>query len=152
MKAVWVAVLSLGLLLPAMEAKAAFKGCYERVYDKRYLRKHRKQDVIKMRFQIGVGQGTDGPFELLDRVDAGFRKKPLYRGNLVECADQGKDMTCAIAGDGGTFTVTDRGNNSLRINNISGMRFGDDASGTTIKPKGDHRQFRLYRISTAACP
>jgi hypothetical protein len=152
MKAFWGSLLLLGLVATSVPAQAAFKGCYERIYDKRYLMKHRKQDVVKMRFQIGVGQGTDGPFELLDRVDAGFRKKPLYRGNLVQCTEDGRKLSCDIEGDGGTFTVIDRGRNSLRIDNVSGMRFGDDQDGTEITPKGDHRQFRLFRISTGVCP
>jgi hypothetical protein len=133
-------------------ASAAFKGCYERVYEKSYLKKHRKQDVIKMRFQIGVGKGTDGPFELLDRIDAGFRKKSIYRGNLVECQETGEGLECGIESDGGSFSVIDRGENSIRITNLGEMRFGDEDDGTTIAAKGEHREFRLYRISEDACP
>ena len=131
---------------------ANFKGCYERIYEKSYLKKHRKQDVIKMRFQIGVGKGTDGPFELLDRIDAAFRKKPIYRGNLAGCTDVNDGLECGIESDGGTFTVIDRGDNSIRITNTSDMRFGNEEDGITIKPKGEHREFRLYRISEGACP
>jgi hypothetical protein len=152
MKFIWAATLVFSFLIPMQNAEAAFTGCYERVYDKRYLRKHRKQDVVKMRLQIGVGQGTDGPFELLDRMDAGFRDKPVYRGNLVRCETKGKLLACAIEGEGGSFTVTDRGRKSLRVDNKTGMRFGDGANAVTLKPKGDHRQFRLFRISTGACP
>ena len=147
-------VTMLAVLIGAASAAeaASFKGCYERVYDSRYLKKHRKQDVVKMRFQIGVGKGTDGPFELLDRIDAGFRKKSLYRGNLVGCTDVNDGLECGIEADGGTFTVIDRGDNSIRITNTSEMRFGDEEDGTTIKAKGDHREFRLYRVSEGPCP
>jgi hypothetical protein len=48
----------------APQAQAEFKGCYERVYDKAYLSRHKKQSVVKMRLQIGVGQGVDGPIGL----------------------------------------------------------------------------------------
>jgi hypothetical protein len=136
----------------APQARAEFKGCYERVYDKAYLRKHKKQSVVKMRLQIGVGQGVDGPFELLDRVDAVFRSAAIYRGKLIECAAQGDELECAMEGDGGSFVVTDRGNNSLRITNKSYMRFGSAGSKLEIKAKGDDKEFRLYRISVNACP
>lgn len=133
----------------APQAQAAFKGCYERVYDKAYLRKHKKQSVVKMRLQIGVGQGVDGPIELFDRVDAVFRKASIYRGNLIECAERGDELECSIAGDGGSFVVTDRGNNSIRITNKSYMRLGDRSE---IKARGDDKEFRLFRISQDACP
>ena len=133
------------------QADAAVKGCYERVYDNKYLKSHRKQDVVKIRLQIGVGKGNDGPFELLDRIDAGFRKRGIYDGGLIECKQEGEELSCGIEGDGGTFTVTDRGEDSVRITNNSFMRFGDE-NGTTINAKGEHREFRLYRISESACP
>jgi hypothetical protein len=152
MKTCLVLAVGLAVLIQASAAQAAFKGCYERVYDKAYLKKHRKQDVNKIRLQLGIGKGLDGPFELLDRVDAGFRKKPIYRGNLVICKADGNDLSCDIEGDGGRFTVTDRGDNSLRITNISHMRFGDGDTAITINARGEHREFRLYRISESACP
>jgi predicted dehydrogenase len=132
-------------------AQAEFKGCYERVYDKAYLRKHKKQAVTKMRLQIGVGQGADGPFELLDRVDAVFRDASIYRGNLISCQAEGDELVCDIEGDGGSFVITDRGNKSLRITNKSGMRFGGADNKLDIKAKGDNVAFRLFRVSTDAC-
>lgn len=140
------------LVLNAPLARAEFKGCYERVYDKAYLRKYKKQSVTKMRLQIGVGQGLDGPFELLDRVDAVLRKGSIYRGNLIECAAAGEELECFIEGDGGTFVVTDRGNNSIRITNKNYMRFGSEDNPLEIKARGNDKEFRLYRISKNACP
>jgi hypothetical protein len=140
------------LLANTTPAAAAFKGCYERIYDKRYLKKHRKQDIVKIRLQLGVGKGLDGPFELLDRIDAGFRKRTIYKGNLVACEPVGDELKCAVEADGGTFTVTDRGNNSLRIDNDSYINFGDEADGFSVRAKSEHKQFRLYRLSEGACP
>jgi hypothetical protein len=140
------------LLWNAPAAEAGFKGCYERVYDKRYLKQHRKQDIVKIRLQLGVGKGLDGPFELLDRVDAGFRKRPIYQGNLVECKSAGDELKCFIENDGGSFTVTDRGDDSLRIRNDGSMNFGDDEGKFSFDNKGEHREFRLYRVSKSACP
>lgn len=152
MKTVLVVAMCLAVFSHVPEAQAAFKGCYERVYDKAYLKKHRKQDVVKIRLQLGVGKGLDGPFELLDRVDAGFRDKPIYRGNLVECSTRREELSCKIEADGGSFIVTDRGDDSLRITNTSEMLFGDGDNAVTIKAKGDHREFRLNRIDERACP
>lgn len=152
MKTVLVVATCLAVLSHASVAEAAFKGCYERVYDKAYLKKYRKQEVVKIRLQLGVGKGLDGPFELLDRVDAGFRDKPVYRGNLVECKAQGDELACGIEADGGGFVVTDRGDNSLRITNNGEMNFGDGDTAITLLAKGEHREFRLYRISETACP
>jgi hypothetical protein len=137
------------LVWGAPQAQAEFKGCYERVYDKAYLRKHKKQSVVKMRLQIGVGQGVDGPIELFDRVDAVFRKASIYRGNLITCAEMGDELDCSIESDSGSFVVTDRGNNSIRITNKDFMRFG---SKLEIKARGDDKEFRLFRISQDACP
>jgi hypothetical protein len=152
MKATIVVGLLTLMLLAVSPAQAGFKGCYERVYDKRYLKQHRKQEIIKIRLQLGVGKSTDGPFELLDRVDAGFRKRPIYQGNLVECKTTGVELKCAVEADGGSFTVTDRGNDSLRITNESSINFGDDDEKFTVKAKGEHREFRLFRISKGSCP
>jgi hypothetical protein len=140
------------LVFNAPLARAEFKGCYERVYDKAYLRKHKKQSVTKMRLQIGVGQGLDGPFELLDRVDAVFRNGAIYRGNLIECSAAGEELECLIESDGGAFVVTDRGNNSIRITNKNYMRFGSEDNPLEIKATGDDKEFRLFRISKNACP
>lgn len=140
------------LLWGAPQAQAEFKGCYERVYDNAYLRKHKKQSVVKMRLQIGVSQGVDGPIELFDRVDAVFRKASIYRGNLIECAEMGDELECSITDDGGSFIVTDRGNNSIRITNKNVMRFGNKNNTLEIKARGDDKKFRLFRISKDACP
>jgi hypothetical protein len=148
---VLVVFCTVGLFMLPHAAHAEFKGCYERVYDKSYLKKHRKQEVVKIRLQLGVGKGSDGAFELLDRIDAGFRKRVIYDGGLVECKSTGEELMCSIAGDGGGFIVTDRGENSLRITNRNFMRFGGD-DGVTLQAKSEHREFRLYRISTSACP
>jgi hypothetical protein len=143
----------IGLMLwLASPAQAEFKGCYERIYDKRYLKQHRKQDIIKIRLQLGVGKGLDGPFELLDRVDAGFRKRAIYQGNLVECKSVGDELKCFIENDGGSFTITNRGRDSLRIRNDSFMNFGDDEGTYRFASKGEHREFRLYRVGKGACP
>jgi hypothetical protein len=152
MKAMVVLGCLMLVLLVAPPARADFKGCYERVYDKRYLKHHKKQDIVKIRLQLGVGKGLDGPFELLDRVDAGFRKRPIYQGNLIDCKMQGGTLKCFVEGDGGAFTVTDRGNDSLRIDNTNAINFDANSDRYTIQPKGEHKQFRLYRISEAACP
>jgi predicted dehydrogenase len=150
LKLFWVVMIaSLGLSTGA--AQAEFKGCYERVYDKAYLRKHKKQSVVKMRLQIGVGKGVDGPFELLDRVDAVFRDASIYRGNLISCSPMGDELACTIEGDGGSFVITDRGNESLRITNTGGMRFGGADSKLHLKAKGDNVEFRLFRVSADAC-
>jgi hypothetical protein len=150
LKLFWVVVIaSLGLSTGA--AQAEFKGCYERVYDKAYLRKHKKQAVVKMRLQIGVGKGVDGPFELLDRVDAVFRDASIYRGNLISCSPTGDELACNIEGDGGSFVITDRGNKSLRVTNRNYMRFGGEDSKLEIKASTDNTDFRLYRISSSAC-
>jgi hypothetical protein len=139
------------LALSPSAAYAQFKGCYERVYDQRYLKTHRKQDVIKIRLQLGVAKGNDSAFELLDRVDAGFRKRAIYDGGLIECQPAGDELSCNIEADGGSFVVTDRGENSVRITNKTYMRFGGE-DGVTLKAKGEHLEFRLYRISESACP
>jgi hypothetical protein len=140
------------LLCGASEAQAKFKGCYERVYDKAYLRKNKKQLVTKIRLQIGVGKGLDGPFELLDRVDAVLRKSSVYRGNLISCSPAGENLLCSIEGDGGSFVVTDRGDNSLRITNENYMRFGEEQNKLEVKASRDNTEFRLFRVSESACP
>jgi hypothetical protein len=145
-------VLVLASVMWTVPAQAAFKGCYERVYDKRYLRKNRKQDVTKIRLQLGVGGKADDPPEYFDQVFAVTRKTVRYEGAPIECVARGDDLQCAIEGDGGNFTVTDRGQNSLRITNESFMRFGNDANDPTIQGKGQNKEFRLFRIAAGPCP
>jgi hypothetical protein len=147
-----VMVVAILLGCDLVPAEAAFKGCYERVYDKRYLRKHRRQDIVKLRLQIGVGGAADAPPEYFDRIDGVTRKGVRYKGGPIECAPGEDEVACVIKGEGGSFVLTDRGNNSLRVTNTNFMRFGDQDDGITIKAKGDNREFRLFRISVGACP
>jgi hypothetical protein len=145
-------LLAIVLVVSAVPAEAAFKGCYERVYDKKYLRKNRKQDIEKLRLQIGVGKDKDAPPELYDRIDAKLRKTTRYEGNLVECEPLGEELSCVIDGERGNFIVTDRGKNSIRITNQIFMNFGDDKEPLKVQARGQNVEFRLFRISEGACP
>lgn len=148
-------VTGLGIAL-AEPASAGFKGCYERVYDAKYLRRHKGQHVIRIRLQIGVSQGDDGPFEFLDRIDAVLRKARRYDGNLISCEPMGEELSCGIEADGGTFTVTDRGldrgRQAIRISNDGYMNFGGDDASKTVESDNENREFRLYRVSEGPCP
>ena len=144
------------LFTPMPTAHAAFKGCYERVYDAKYLRRHKKQQIVKIRLQIGVGQGADGPFEYLDRLDAVFRKTKRYQGNLVECQPAGDDLSCGVESGGGGFVITDRGRDkgkqAIRITNKTYLRFDNEDDKLSVAAKGEHREFRLYKVSDGPCP
>jgi hypothetical protein len=145
-------LLVIALTVTVVPAEAAFKGCYERVYDKRYLRKNRKQDIVKLRLQIGVGGDKDAPPEFYDRIDATLRKTIRYEGNLVTCEPLGDELNCSIEGDRGGFIVTDRGKNSIRITSEGFMNFGDDKKPLSVQAKGQNVEFRLFRISEGPCP
>jgi hypothetical protein len=151
-----VAILVLAFFMSGDVADAAFRGCYERVYDAKYLRQHKKQIVTKIRLQIGVGQGYDGPFEYLDRLDAVLRNTSRYDGNLIECEPLGDELSCGIEADGGTFIITDRGmdrgRQAIRITNQVYMNFGDDEDTKPVEVDGENREFRLFRISEGPCP
>ncbi len=151
MRLIAILIAACTIVLPSA-AHAEFKGCYERVYDKAYLRKHNKQLITKIRFQYGVGKEGESPQELLDSLDAVFRTTSRYKGNLVVCKTAGDELKCGLEADGGSFTVTDRGDNSIRISNDTYLHFGDDESKLTVQAKGEHKLFRLYRISKTACP
>lgn len=151
MKLIAILIAACAIVLPSA-AHAEFKGCYERVYDKAYLRKHKKQLITKIRFQYGVGKEGESPQELLDSLDAVFRTTSRYKGNLAICKASGDELKCGLEADGGSFTVTDRGDNSIRITNDTYLHFGDDESKLTVQAKGEHQLFRLHRISKTACP
>jgi hypothetical protein len=137
----------------SIETQAAdFKGCYERVYDKKYLRKNPKQKFIKMRFQIGVSPDADAPFELLDQISVVVRGKKLYDGNQVQCRADGESLACGLESDGGSFEVIDRGNNSIRVTLGDYLQLGDYEQVPAIKIDKHNKEFRLYRISKGACP
>lgn len=152
MKILLVTGLAITVLVMAAPAQAEFKGCYERVYDARYLKKNKKQKVVRMRFQVGVGGGEDGPPELADRIEATLRGKSVYRGSAVACTPDGRELVCDILADGGSFRVTDRGKNSLRVTNTSQLRFGNEEDGDSVKADKSNREFRLYRVVKGACP
>lgn len=156
MKTILVVTCAAVLLAPMSSTRAAFKGCYERVYEARYLRQHKKQQIVKIRLQIGVGQGPDGPFEYLDRLDAVFRKTKRYQGNLVECLPKGDELSCGVESDGGRFAITDRGRDkgkqAIRITNQTYLRFDDAEDKLNVAATGEHREFRLYKVSNGPCP
>jgi hypothetical protein len=152
MKHVMIATAFVLAVVGATAAQAEFMGCYERVYEARYLKKNKKQQVIRMRFQVGVGQGEDGPPELADRIEATLRGNSVYRGSAAACKVDGKELLCGITGNGGSFRVTDRGKNSVRITNTSLMRFGNEEDGDKVKADNSNREFRLFRVGKGACP
>jgi hypothetical protein len=136
-----------------VEASAAnFKGCYERVYDSRYLRKNAKQKFIKMRLQIGAGNGSDVPFELLDQFSVVLRGKKLYDGYQVQCRSEGEGLACGLETDGGSFEVIDRGNNSIRITMGDYLQLGDYEQVKPMKIDKYNKVFRLNRINKGPCP
>ena len=156
MKTILIVTCAAVLLAPMSSTRAAFKGCYERIYDARYLRQHKKQQIVKIRLQIGVGQGDTGPFEYLDRLDAVFRKTNRYQGNLVDCEPQDAELSCEVSADGGSFVITDRGRDkgkqAIRITNKTYLRFDNEADKLNVAATGEHREFRLYKVSNGPCP
>jgi ASC-1-like (ASCH) protein len=140
------------VLMPAQSSQAAFKGCYERVYSKAYLKKNPKQTFIKMRFQFGVAQGDDVPFELMDQISVVLRDKKIYESVQAVCREEGKGLRCGLESDAGSFDVIDRGRNSIRVTLGDYLQLGDYEKEAPIKIDRHNKEFRLYRISKSACP
>jgi hypothetical protein len=138
----------LGSMLIALgthqSAKAADDLCFERVYDQAHLRKHKLQEVTRLRLHLDAGAVTTG------KIAAAFRESPDYRSSNVECVAKDKATRCDILADGGdfSFTITPKG---IRLLNTSLMRFGDEEDGVSIGREIEHRVFLLFKVGSENC-
>ncbi len=135
-------------LSAATVAHAEIKGCYERVYERKVLRKFPKQQITFLRFQYGLG--SDGDSAGFDAIQAKFRGEKKNRTSYMECQPNKDRLSCGIEADGGLITVveTEKG---IRIFNQFDLRFGDVDTGRVARPQDNHKLFTLFKVSDGRC-
>jgi hypothetical protein len=125
-------------------AQAAETTCYERVYDKAHMQKHRLQEIVKMRLSLSGEKPMSG------QIAAGFRESPNYRSSDFKCKVGEILTTCNILAEGGNFSFT-KTPKGIRLLNTSLMRFGDADNGISIASEKEHRVFLLLAAPVEAC-
>jgi hypothetical protein len=100
------------------------RPCYLRVYDDAHLKSHPKQKVRRLFIDFDAGVRSDTTRKNgADDFEAGigFMLKPSdeWYGQALSCKTEGDHFACALEADGGTFTLTPRGE-ALRLDVTGG--------------------------------
>ena len=136
------------------------KPCYVRVYDDAHLKSHPKQTVRRIFVDFGVDRRSDQSRKNgADDFEAGIgfmlKRSNEWYGQALSCKTLRDHFACYLEADGGTFTLTPRGD-ALRLD-VSGGRGsdihaeGEKDFGEFGKPGSDDRVFLLSRGDRKIC-
>jgi hypothetical protein len=151
----------LGKLLPPVHDR---KICFARTYDAAHLKRHPKQKVTAMLFQIRYHRhdpdetSPDGQrnyyFGMAAKVKG--QRKTLYASG--ECTSDGENIYCGIDCDGGGVAVRrDAKSGALIVSFEDAQSYlrmsvgcGEDET-VDLTPGADDKVFRLDKASLSAC-
>jgi len=136
------------------------RPCYLRVYDGAHLKSHPKQTVRRIFIDFDVNVRSDetrknGP----DNFEAGIgfmlKRSSEWYGQALSCKTAGDHFECFLEADGGTLTLTPRGD-TLRLDVTGGKDSdihteGEKDFGAFGKRGSDDRVFILSRGDRAVC-
>lgn len=163
---VWAAVATAtqSLARPLERHFGAGDSCYERVYSREHLEKHKTQKVTSIRFDHFPT--TFGTYDQNNRIafdpvgaevyftiSARFRDSGKLFTNSGICAPQGQTYRCQIECDGGGFSLKHKSAGSILLINKSGFAISgcDAETHRWLDPEPDDKVFRLDRLAAAAC-
>ena len=150
----------LGKLLPPVPDR---KVCFARTYDRAHLKKHRKQKVTALLFQLRYHrhdpekehpQGQRNYYFGMSAQVKG-QKKTLYASG--ECVPGEGGFHCGVECDGGGVSVErDPKGNAITIRLDDRIRMtigcdGEEDDMIDLTPGGDDKIFRLHKASLSAC-
>jgi len=134
--------------------------CYVRSYDNAHLKAHPKQTVRRIFVDFGVNRRSDQSRKNgADDFEAGIgfmlKRSPEWYGQALSCKTVRDHFECYLEADGGTFTLTPRGE-ALRLEVTGGRGSdihteGEKDFGTFGAPGSDDRVFLLPRGDRAVC-
>ena len=136
------------------------KLCYLRVYDDAHLKSHPKQTVRRIFIDFDVNARSDETRKNgADNFEAGIgfmlKRSSEWYGQALSCKTARDHFECYLEADGGTFTLTPRGN-MLRLAVTGGPGSdihteGEKDFGTFGAPGSDDRVFLLPRSDRKIC-
>jgi hypothetical protein len=126
-------------------------ACYRRAYTTAHLAAHPVQRVAAISLSPEEDFGTDNVLAL--RITIALREQSQPYTGVAYCMDAGKDLTCAVEGDGGGFTLTLRDDGLLLTVGREGIGLEGARDFLSISGTGgDDRAFLLRRTATRRCP
>jgi hypothetical protein len=138
----------------------AGKPCYLRVYDDAHLKAHPKQTVRRIFIDFDVDARSDETRKNgADDFEAGIgfmlKRSPEWYGQALACKTAGAHFECYLEADGGTLTLTPRGD-ALRLTVTGGAGSdihaeGEKDFGEFGGPGTDDRVFLLRRGDRKTC-
>jgi hypothetical protein len=136
------------------------KVCYVRVYDDAHLKAHRKQTVRRIFIDFDVNARSDETRKNgADNFEAGIgfmlKRSDEWYGQALSCKTAGDRFECFLEADGGTLTLTPRGD-VLRLEVTGGAGSdihaeGEKDFGEFGGPGTDDRVFILPRGDRKTC-
>ena len=136
------------------------KPCYLRVYDDAHLKTHAKQTVRRIFVDFDINQRSDerrknGPGDFEAGIGFMLKRSQEWYGQSLSCKTVRDHFECFLEADGGTLTLTPRGD-ALRMEVAGGQGSDIHAEGATdfgqFGGKGtDDRVFVLPRGDRSIC-
>jgi len=136
------------------------KPCYLRVYDDAHFKSHPKQTVRRIFIDFDVNARSDETRKNgADNFEAGIgfmlKRSDEWYGQALSCKTVGERFECFLEADGGTLTLTPRGD-ALRLEVSGGADSdihaeGEKDFGEFGGPGTDDRVFILPRADRKAC-
>jgi hypothetical protein len=134
--------------------------CYLRVYDAAHLKAHPRQTVRRIFVDFAVARRSDesrknGADDFEAGIEFMLRRSPEWYGQALSCKTVRDHFECYLEADGGTFTLTPRGD-ALRLEVTGGRGSdihteGEKDFGTFGAPGSDDRVFILRRADPKTC-
>lgn len=139
---------------------AGGKPCYVRHYDAAHLKSHPKQTVRRIFIDFDANtRSAETRKNGADDFEAGIgfmlKRSSEWYGQALSCKTVRDHFECYLEADGGTFTLTPRGD-ALRLQVTGGAGSdihteGEKDFGTFGAPGSDDRVFLLPRGDRAVC-
>ena len=136
------------------------KVCYVRVYDDAHLKAHPMQTVRRIFIDFDASVRSDetrknGPDDFEAGIGFMLRRSDEWYGQALSCKTAGDHFECFLEADGGTLTLTPRGD-ALRLEVTGGTASdihaeGEKDFGEFGGPGTDDRVFILPRGDRRTC-
>jgi hypothetical protein len=136
-------------------AADAIKGCFQKNYEKTYLKKVEKQFITAIQLDVKKGEEASDRSTVEGKLRARFRddKEKWWEGQFV-CMDNGPSWACSMECEGGTFILSP-GKKGLQLANQSFLRFHEDETCESkprdIRADTEHTIFIMPQITSKAC-
>jgi hypothetical protein len=144
----------LAALVAVTPAHAGFRGCYQRIYDKAFLKNNNIQLAGSMAIQYGFSGDANAGEEHEDYIFARIRDRKELFLNVLDCKGSGSVLTCTLDYDGGKITLTET-DGGLTLQTKSPLKLFESGSNNSVQfnvpDDPDNSTYALKKVGKKLC-